>query len=332
MSRRDRMGRRGFLASLGGAAAAWPLAARAQSAMPVIGFLNSAEPKPFAHLLAAFRQGLREVGFVEGRNVVIEQRWAENRYERLPELAADLVRRQVAVIVAGGGNISALAAKAATATIPIVFTAASDPVRAGLVASLNRPGGNVTGIAALTAEMDGKRLELLHELVPKLGVIGVLVNPNRADSEHQVQDVEAAARALGRRIVVLRAGTERGVEAVFATLTAQRIGAIAIGADPFFANHRATIVALAARHAIPAIYQFRDFVSAGGLVSYGASLPDSYRQAGIYAGRIINGAKPAELPVMQATKFELIINLTTAKALGIEIPPALLVRADEVIE
>jgi ABC-type uncharacterized transport system substrate-binding protein len=274
------MKRRAFISLLGGAVATWPLAARAQQRMPLVGFLNSASPGPFAHLAAALRRGLSEIGYVEGRNVLIESRWAENRYELLPDLAADLVRREVTVIVAGGGNVSALAAKAATSTIPIIFTAASDPVKAGLVASLNRPGGNVTGVAALTAEMDAKRLELLHEMVPKTAKIGALVNPNRPDSEAQVRDVQTAAQTIGQQLVVFHAGTERDLDNVFTTLVEQRVGALLVAADPFFANRRAQVIALSERHAIPAIYQFREFPVAGGLMSYGANLPDSYRQAG----------------------------------------------------
>jgi putative tryptophan/tyrosine transport system substrate-binding protein len=324
--------RREFITLLGGAVAAWPLAARGQQRMPLVGFLNSASPGPFAHLAAALRQGLSDIGYVEGRNVLIESRWAENRYDLLPDLAAELVHREGVVIVAGGGNVSALAAKAATSTTPIVFTAASDPVKAGLVASLNRPGGNVTGVAALTAEMDAKRLELLHEMVPKTTKIGALVNPNRPDSDAQVRDAQMAAQTIGQQLVVFRAGTERDLDNVFTTLVEQRVGALLVAADPFFANRRVQVIALSERHAIPAIYQFREFSVAGGLMSYGANLPDAYRQVAFTPAAFSREKKPADLPVVQPTKFELVINLRTAKALGLDVPPTLLARADEVIE
>jgi putative ABC transport system substrate-binding protein len=300
--------------------------------MPVIGFLGSASPEPNAHLVALFRDGLRESGYVEGRNVMVEYRWAENRYDRLPELAAELVRQQVAVIVASGGPVAPLAARAATATIPIVFTATSDPVKLGLVASVNRPGGNVTGTSALTVELDGKRLELLRELAPTAGLIGALVNPNRPDVEAQSRDVQEAARTLGQRISILNAGGEAEIDAAFASVARQRIGALLVGADPLFQSRRTQLVALAAHHAVPTLYQNREFMAAGGLASYGANIGFGYRQAGIYAGQILKGAKPAELPVVLPTKFDLVINLVTAKALGLTIPPMLLARADEVIE
>jgi len=325
--------RRKFLATLGGAAASWPLAARAQQqAMPVIGFLGSAAAEPFAGYLAVFRQSLGESGYVEGRNVAIEYRWAENQYDRLPALAADLVRRRVAVIIASGGPAPAMAAKAATSTIPIVFTASNDPVRLGLVASLNRPGGNVTGTSALTVELDAKRLAILRELVPTAGVIGALVNPNRPGAEIQSSGVQEAARGLGQQVSILNAGSERDIDVVFATLVRERIGALLVSADPFFNSARARLVALAARHGVATIFNTRDFPAAGGLASYGADIADGYRQAGIYAGRILKGDKPGDLPVVQPTKFELVINLKTAKALDLTIPPSLLALADEVIE
>jgi putative tryptophan/tyrosine transport system substrate-binding protein len=326
------MRRRSFITLLGGAAV-WPLAARAQQpALPVIGFLSSASPEPFAHLTAAFRQGLSEVGYVEGRNVAIEYRWAEGQYNRLPVFAADLVRQQVAVIVSLGGSVAAVAAKAATTTIPIVFSAGGDPVKFGLVASLNQPGGNVTGVSLLAAALGEKRLGLIHDLIPGAAVIAVMANPNNPNAEPEVSDVLAAARIIGKQVKVFQAGNERGIDATFASIIEQRIGVLATATDPFFNSRRDQIVALAARHALPTLYDVREFAAAGGLMSYGTSLTDAYRQVGVYTGRILKGAKPADLPVVQASKFELVINAETARMLGLDVPAALLARADEVIE
>jgi putative ABC transport system substrate-binding protein len=325
--------RRDVITLLGGAAVSWPLAARAQQpAMPVIGFLNSASPAPYAGMVTAFRQGLSEAGYVEGRNAAIEYRWAEGQYDRLPALAADLVRRQVTV-VATGGIPAALAAKAATTTIPIVFSTAANPVDVGLVASLNRPGGNLTGVTNVAVELGPKQLELLHEMVSKATVIALLVNPtNPTLAETQSRDLQAASRTLGLQLRVLHASTERDFDSVFATLVKLPVDALVIGADVFFMARRDQLVALAARHALPAIYFTREFAEAGGLMSYGGSFTDPYRQVGVYTGRILKGEKPADLPVQQATKVELFINLKTAKALGITLPLSLLGRADAVIE
>ena len=329
----DRLRRRDFITMLGGAAAAWPTAARAQqSAMPVVGVLGATTAQGYAAQLAAFRQGLNEAGFVEGRNVAIEYRWAEDQYDRLPALAADLVRRQVAVIATIGGNASSSAAKAATATIPVVFHGSLDPVEAGFVASLNRPGGNLTGVVTLNVDTGQKRLELIHELVPTATTIGLLLNPTNAVAETQSKDLQAAARTLGLQLRVLHASTERGFDEVFATLIQLRAGGLVIGTDGFFVSQSEQLAALTVRHALPAIFQYRAFVTAGGLMSYGGSVTDSYRLSGIYTGRILKGEKPADLPVQQATKVELMINLKTAKALGLTVPLPLVGRADEVIE
>lgn len=326
------MRRRQFIMLLGGAAATWPLAARAQqSAMPVVGFLRSTPAAPFAHLVTAFRQGLNELGLVEGENVMIEQRWAGNHPDRLREMAADLVRRQVAVIVGNGPAMQA--AKSATATIPIVFVVGDDPVKSGLVATLNRPGGNLTGVTFFgDSRLGPKRMERLHELVPKAALIAVLVDPNYVGFVRELPDLEAAGRAVGREVVEVKAENESELHAAFAKVVEIGAGALLVSGGPFFTGQRRTLVALAERHAIPAIYDVREFVEAGGLISYSASITGAYREAGVYAGRILKGANPSELPVLQPTKFELVINLRTAKTLGLAVPQTLLVAADEVIE
>jgi ABC-type uncharacterized transport system substrate-binding protein len=327
------MRRREFITLLGGVAASWPIAARAQQgAKPVVGLLQSSAPAATANMVAAFRRGLREAGYVEGQNVTIEYRSAEGQYDRLPGLAADLVRSQVAVLAATGGDASVLAARAATATIPIVFTIGGDPVELGVVASLNRPGGNVTGVTLLTSNLGAKRIGLLRELVPKGDLIGALVNPDYPAAAAQLKEVEIAAAGVGVRLIVANASAERDFEPAFAQLVLQRPSALMISADPFFHSRRDRIVALVARHAVPTIYEWRDYAVAGGLMSYGTNLTDSYRQAGVYVGRILKGEKPADLPVQVPVKFELTINLGTAKALGLEVPATLLALADEVIE
>ena len=329
-----KMKRRAFITLVGGAAAAWPLAAHAQqTAMPVIGFLHSASADTFADRLRAFRQGLKETGHVEGGNVTIEYRWAENQLDRLPALAAELVRRQVTMIVAAGGTVSTLAAKAATTTIPIVFAAGEDPVRLGLVESIARPGGNLTGINFLNTELTAKRLGLLRELVPKAVRIAVLVNPDNAPiAEPMLRETLESARAIGLQIQVFNVSNSREIDATFPVLVRERPDALFIGPDPFFNNRRKQLVLQAMRHGLPAGYASREYVEAGGLMGYGTDFLDTYRQVGAYAGRVLRGVKPADLPVVQSAKFELVINQMTARILGLEVPPTLLARADEVIE
>ena len=326
------MRRRDFIIFLAGAMAAWPLAARAQQkAMQVIGFLGTGSLGPGSPFVASLRQGLSETGYIEGRNVAVEYRWAEGQFDRLPALAADLVGRNVDLIVSGGLP-SVLAAKNATSTIPIVFTSAEDPVAAGLVASLARPGGNLTGFSLLHAELEPKRFELLSELVPKAGVFVLLVNPSNPNTERIIGEVQQAARTKGLQLHIVKGGTESEIDAAFATLADRRAGAVIVSTDTFFFNRREQLVALAARHAVPASYNSREFAALGGLISYGASTRAVFRQMGIYAGKILAGAKPADLPVQQPTTFELVVNLKTAQALGLTVPPSILARADEVIE
>ena len=325
--------RREFIFTLCGAASAWPLAARAeQSAIPIVGFLSTNQSAATPHFTAAFREGLAEAGFIDGKNVTIEFRFAEQRLERVPALAMDLVRRQVAVIFTAGGDVPAMVAKGATSTIPIVFVTGFDPVRTGLVASLNRPSGNVTGATVIASQLAAKRLELIRELAPRARVIAMMANPSNPNAEPDFAEARLAARALGQEIHMLSAGTEQEVEAAFTNLAQSSVDALVFDPDPLFTNLRRKIVTLVERRALPAIYNSRDYPDAGGLISYGASFTGLYRQGGIYVGRILKGAKPTDLPVVQPTKFELVINLKTAKALGLDVPPNLLARADEVIE
>jgi putative tryptophan/tyrosine transport system substrate-binding protein len=312
---------------------AWPLAASAQQpAMPVIGFLGAPSAAPYARYVAAIHQGLKEVGYIEHQNVAMEYRWADGQYDRLPALAADLISRRAAVIVPIGGAPATVAAKAATSTIPIIFNLGADPIQLGLVTNLNRPGANITGIAVMSVEIETKRLELLHELAPTSPAIAILLNPTNAQAQTQEREANRAARVIGRHVLVLKATTEDEIERAFATLVRERAGALLVGGDTFFNSEAILFVVLAARHAVPTIYPWRSYVDAGGLMSYGASLLDAYRQTGVYAGRVLRGEKPADLPVVQPTKFELVINLKTARAVGIALPPTLLARADEVIE
>jgi putative ABC transport system substrate-binding protein len=325
------MRRREFITLLGGATA-WPLTARAQQpAMPVVGFMTAGSQAAWRLPLAGFYDGLRESGYVEGQNISIEYRFAEGQFDRFSTFTADLVRRKVAVLVATS-NPGAIAAKRATSTIPVVFSVGEDPVKNGIISSLNRPGGNMTGVYQLATELEAKRLGLLHEMVPKVALIAALINSNFSAASAQLSDLQEAAARLSVQLLVLRANVERDFEAAFTTLAQQRAGALLVADSPFFNSRREQLVVLAARHAAPTIYAFRDYAVAGGLMSYGTDLAAAYRQAGVYAGRILKGAKPADLPVVQATKFEFVINLNTAKALGIEVPPALSARADEVIE
>jgi putative ABC transport system substrate-binding protein len=326
------MNRRELLLLLGGAMTAARALRAQQKAMPVIGFLSSRTPGDAAHVVVAFHQGLADTGYVEGQNLAIEYRWAEGRYDRLPAFAADLVDRKVDLIVASGGPPSVRAAKSATSTIPIVFTALGDPVGAGVVASLARPGGNLTGSSIMATELTPKRLELLSELVPQSHVIALLVNPSSPEAEPTIRDAQEAARAKGVQLLILKAGTEGEIDAAFASLVQRQAGALILGNDPFFDGRVEQVVALVSRHAAPAIYYSREFAASGGLISYAPSFTTAYHQAGIYAGQILKGAKPADLPVQQPTTFDLVVNLKTAKALGLTVPPSILARADEVIE
>jgi putative ABC transport system substrate-binding protein len=327
------MRRREFITLLGGAAVSWPLTARAQqAAMPVVGWMSGRSPQDSEHLLAAFREGLRETGFVEGESVAIEYSWADGRYEQLREMAADLLRRRIAVLVAVGGDPSALAAKQATSTIPVVFGMGGDPVESGLVTSFNRPGGNTTGFTLLTNLMEPKRIGLLHELVPGISLVGALVNPNFPPAARQLQEIEKAAGTINLRLFAAKASDDAQLDAALVSLLQHRVGALLVAADPYFDTRRDRIIAFAAQNKLPAMYQFREFAVAGGLISYGPRITDSYRQAGIYVGRILRGAKPGDLPVLQPTKFDLVLNMKAANALGLAVPNAIQLLADEVIE
>jgi putative ABC transport system substrate-binding protein len=326
------MKRREFITLLGGAVA-WPLNAYAQqSPRPTVGFLHPSSPDVFTHVVDGFRKGLTEIGFIEGQNVTIEYRWARGQYDRLPALAAELVQLQAKVILAGGGEVGALAAKTATSTIPILIIASSDPVKSGLVASFNKPGGSVTGLLTATSLLETKKFGLLCEMVPNARVVAMFINPNYPPHVQDAIEVQSAAQSIGRQLLVLKVGTPEAIDAAFATLMEQRAGALLVGGDPFLVGRSRQIVALATRHAVPAIYDFRESVPAGGLMSYGANLPNNYRQLGVYAGRILKGENAADLPVMHPALFDFTINLVTAKALGLSVPPTLLARADEVIE
>jgi ABC-type uncharacterized transport system substrate-binding protein len=325
------MKRRDFITLIGGAAAAWPLAARAQqAALPVVGFVRSESLADATNLVTAFRNGLKEAGFIEGQNVGVEYHSGEGQAERLQSVVAELIRRPVSVIA--GNSVAMLAAKAATATIPVVFASGGDPVQQGLVASLNRPGGNVTGVVFITGTLGTKRLELLRQIAPKATAIGMLANPNTTETEAERTDVQAAAQAIGMQLIIADVGSDSDIERAVAALVQRGVGALLVGAGGFMTSHRDRVVALAARHALPAMYDLREFVTAGGLMSYGTSITDAFRQVGVYTGRILKGEKPADLPIMQSTKFELVLNLKTAKTLGLAIPSALLALADEVIE
>jgi putative tryptophan/tyrosine transport system substrate-binding protein len=326
------MKRREFITLLGGVTA-WPITARAQQqAVPVVGFLHPSSPEPFGHIVNGFRRGLNDTGFVEGQSVAIEYRWARGEYDRLPAMAVDLVQRRVQVILAGGGEVGALAAKAATSTIPILIITSSDPVKSGLVASFNRPGSNVTGLLTATSILEAKKFGLLCEMVPNARIVAMLINPNYPPHVADAAEVQSAAQSIGRQLVVLRADSPQAIDAVFATLATQRVDALLVGGDPFLVGRSQQLVALTTRHAIPAIFDFRESVLAGGLMSYGSNLPNNYRQLGVYAGRILKGESAADLPVMHPAIFDFAINLTTAKALGLSVPDKLLALADEVIE